>query len=174
MDKTTGLEMLEIEQRKGLQKKKSKFKGELLETVKINCILNEPLIDMSDNFSSQVTKLFHSFLSAKPLGPSEPHSNLKAKVISLSRELFEFHLYSKTKPPLDLSINKPNSCSLIQGTELDSYMLGDPKTLHNESFRTPYEKVSDSTPKNDKNLESSILTKDIISNPIKVSIDQIN
>ena len=53
-------------------------------------------------------------------------------------------------------------------------MPGDPKTLHNESFRTPYGKVSDSTPKNDKNLESSIVTKNIISNPIKVSINQIN
>ena len=53
-------------------------------------------------------------------------------------------------------------------------MLGDPQTLYNDSFRTPYGKVSDSTPKNDKNLESSIVTKNIISNPIKVSIDQIN
>ena len=53
-------------------------------------------------------------------------------------------------------------------------MLRDPKTLQNENFRTPYDKVSDSPPKNDKNLESSTLSKNIISNPIKLSINQIN
>ena len=66
------------------------FKGELEDNVKTSGLLNELLIEASDEFLAQITKLFHSFSSAKSLGAAEPHSNLRDKVISLSKELYNF------------------------------------------------------------------------------------
>ena len=58
---------------------------------------------------------------------------------------------------------------------MDYYGVKDPKNLQSyETFRTPYDKVSDETLKNDKNLETSILSNNIVLNPIEVNINQIN
>ena len=133
------------------------------------------LIYLTISFSSHRT--FQLFLSTEALGLNDTHNNIKSEVIALTRKLSHLKLTSKIQPPLKsvLSIDKLNSYWVNPETESDRYVLKDPKTLQRyESFRTPFEKVCDSPLKNDRNLETSISSKNIILNPIEVNINQIN